>query len=214
MGFYLPPSFPPRIKGSYCLKEYWLFFFHSRSQPPEVVSNPSKWISDNFTPFITQAFESQTTTAVSLQCLCFRNSTSLTQKTGNPELKANRSLNALPPGSPPLPERPFSRLPLAAARTDGQTWDQHTKWGGSDNRKCHTPSLTRGSEFHKDTRELIYKTGTTSQISRSNLWSAKGKPGEGGAINYLRIDVDSLLCVKQISNKDLLYGAGDLRNIL
>lgn len=127
MGFYLPPSFPPRIKGSYCLKEYWLFFFHSRSQPPEVVSNPSKWINDNFTPFITQAFESQTTTAVSLQCLCFRNSTSLTQKTGNPELKANRSLNALPPGSPPLPERPFSRLPLAAARTDGRTWDQHTK---------------------------------------------------------------------------------------
>ena len=109
MGFYLPPSFPPRIKGSYCLKEYWLFFFHSRSQPPEVVSNPSKWINDNFTPFITQAFESQTTTAVSLQCLCFRNSTSLTQKTGNPELKANRSLNALPPGSPPLPERPCSQ---------------------------------------------------------------------------------------------------------
>lgn len=116
---------------------------------------------------------------------------------------------------PTTPRAPlFSRLPLAAARTDGQTWDQHTKWGGSDNRKCHTPSLTRGSEFHKDTRELIYKTGTTSQISRSNLWSAKGKPGEGGAINYLRIDVDSLLCVKQISNKDLLYGAGDLRNIL
>ena len=32
-------------------------------------------------------------------------------------------------------------------------------------------------EFNKnDSKELIYKTETNSQISKSNLWSPKGKP--------------------------------------
>ena len=31
-----------------------------------------------------------------------------------------------------------------------------------------------------DTKELIYKTETDSQTSKTNLWLPKGKGGEGG----------------------------------
>lgn len=70
----------------------------------------------------------------------------------------------------------------------------------------------RISQGHKGTylqnRNDLTDLKIKFMVSKGETWRG------GGAINYLRIDVDSLLCVKQISNKDLLYGAGDLRNIL
>ena len=55
-----------------------------------------------------------------------------------------------------------------------------------------------------DTNELIYKTETDLQISKTNLWLPKGKC-EGGGINQeLGINTHTLLYIRQITNKDLL----------
>ena len=55
-----------------------------------------------------------------------------------------------------------------------------------------------------DTNELINKTETDSQTQKTNLWLPKGKGGEG--INYeVLINIYTLLYIKQIINKDLLY---------
>ena len=37
--------------------------------------------------------------------------------------------------------------------------------------------------FKNDTNELIYKTETDSQISKTNLWLPKGRHGCGGQVN-------------------------------
>ena len=59
------------------------------------------------------------------------------------------------------------------------------------------------------TNELIYRTETDSQISKSNLWLPKGKCG-GKVINReIGINIYTLLYIKLINNKDLLYSTGD-----
>ena len=48
-----------------------------------------------------------------------------------------------------------------------------------------------------DTNELIYKTDTDSQTSKTNLWLPKGKVGAGGQINReFGIDIYTLLYLK------------------
>ena len=53
--------------------------------------------------------------------------------------------------------------------------DYHDK---SDKEKHHMLSLVCGI-LKNDTNELIYKTEIDSQISKTNLWLAKGKWGGG-----------------------------------
>ena len=61
-----------------------------------------------------------------------------------------------------------------------------------------------------DTNELIYKTETNSQISKTNLWLPKGKRGVGGGINQeLGTNIHTLLYIKWITNRDLLYSTGN-----
>ena len=43
--------------------------------------------------------------------------------------------------------------------------------------KHHMIPLICGSQFKNERNELLYKTETDSQISKSNLWLPKGKGG-------------------------------------
>ena len=55
----------------------------------------------------------------------------------------------------------------------------------------------------KATNELIYKTKIELQMQKINLWLPGGK---GGGINWkIGVDKYTLLYIKQITNKDLLY---------
>ena len=59
-----------------------------------------------------------------------------------------------------------------------------------------------------DTKELIYKTETNSQISKAILWLPQGKTwrGEGG-IKRMGITYTDY-CIKEMINKNLLYSSG------
>ena len=60
-----------------------------------------------------------------------------------------------------------------------------------------------------DTNELIYKTETDSKTQETNLWLTKGK-GWGGEINQeFGNNIYTLLSIKQINNKDILYSTGN-----
>ena len=60
----------------------------------------------------------------------------------------------------------------------------------------------------KDTNELIYKTEADSQTQKTNLWLPKGK--ECGRIKWeFVINGYTLLYIKQINNKALLYSTGN-----
>ena len=52
-----------------------------------------------------------------------------------------------------------------------------------------------------DTNEFIYKTETESQTQQRNLWL----PGEG-IVREFGTEMYTLLYLKWITNKDLLYG--------
>ena len=56
--------------------------------------------------------------------------------------------------------------------------------------------------------ELIYKTETDTQTSKTNLQLPKGKGG-GGINQEFGINIYALLYTKQIINKDLLYSTGN-----
>ena len=58
-----------------------------------------------------------------------------------------------------------------------------------------------------DTNELIYKTETESQTQKTNLLLPKGK-GVGVINQEFGINRYTLLGIKQITNKDLLYSTG------
>ena len=55
------------------------------------------------------------------------------------------------------------------------------------------------------TNELIYKLETNSQTWRRNLWLIRGKNGEEWIVWEFRMDMHTLLYLKWIINKDLLY---------
>ena len=54
------------------------------------------------------------------------------------------------------------------------------------------------------TNELMYKTETDPQTSRINLWLL-GERMEGGTVREFGIDMYSLLYLKWITYKDILY---------
>ena len=57
------------------------------------------------------------------------------------------------------------------------------------------------------TNELTNKTEIESQMQKTTLWLPGGK---GGGINWdIGIDIYTLLYIKQITNKDLLYSTGN-----
>ena len=56
-----------------------------------------------------------------------------------------------------------------------------------------------------DTKVLLYKRETESLTQKTNLWSPVG-----GGINWeIGTDTYTLLYIKQITNKDLLYMTGN-----
>ena len=59
-----------------------------------------------------------------------------------------------------------------------------------------------------DTNELIYKTEIDPQTKKTNFQSPKGKRG-GGINQEFGVNVYTLLYIKQITNKDLLYSTGN-----
>ena len=60
----------------------------------------------------------------------------------------------------------------------------------------------------RDTKELIYKIETNSQISKSNLWLPKGKLS-GGRINWEDgINTYTLLYIKQITKRTYWIAQG------
>ena len=60
----------------------------------------------------------------------------------------------------------------------------------------------------KSTNELIYETEIELQMQRTNLQLPGGK-GQGGTNWEIGIDVYTLLDIKQITNKNLLYSTGN-----
>ena len=57
-----------------------------------------------------------------------------------------------------------------------------------------------------DTSELIFNREIDTQAQKTNLWLSKGK---GGGINQeFEINIYTLLYIKQVTNKDLLYSTG------
>ena len=62
-------------------------------------------------------------------------------------------------------------------------------------------------EYKNSTQELIWKTEIQSQVQKTNLWLPGGK---WGGINWeIWIDIYTELCIKQITNKELLYSPGN-----
>jgi len=62
-----------------------------------------------------------------------------------------------------------------------------------------------------DTNELIYKTARDSQTQRMKLyllWLGGGRMGEG-IVREFGMDMYTLLYIKWITNKDLLYSTGN-----
>ena len=55
-----------------------------------------------------------------------------------------------------------------------------------------------------DANELIYKTEIESQMQKRNLWSPGGKGGVEGQMEF-GIDMYTLMCIKLMTNKNLLY---------
>ena len=74
--------------------------------------------------------------------------------------------------------------------------------------KCHI--LTHVCGVQKNgTDELVCKAEVETQMQRTNVWTPKGESGgegDGGGMNWeIGIDLYTLICIKQISNKDVLY---------
>ena len=78
----------------------------------------------------------------------------------------------------------------------------------TETEKYHMTSLICGI-LKNGTNELIYKTEIESQMQKTNLWLPRGESRDGGEINWeTGIDKYTLLYIKQITNKDLLYCTG------
>ena len=73
--------------------------------------------------------------------------------------------------------------------------------------KYHMILLVCGILKKNGTNELIYKTRVESQMQKTNLWLPEGKEEEGIS-QETRINIYTLLCIKQITNKNLLYSTG------
>ena len=56
-----------------------------------------------------------------------------------------------------------------------------------------------------DTNELTYKTETDSDLEKELMVLRGDGPG-GGIVREFGMDIYMLLCLKWITNKDLLYG--------
>ena len=56
--------------------------------------------------------------------------------------------------------------------------------------------------------EFVYKTEVDSQIQKTNLW-LPGYEEWGGKNWEIGIDIYTLLYIKQITNKNLLYNTGN-----
>ena len=59
------------------------------------------------------------------------------------------------------------------------------------------------------TDELVCKAEIETQMQRTNVWTPKEESGggsDGGGRNCeIRIDIYTLICIKRITNKNLLY---------
>ena len=57
------------------------------------------------------------------------------------------------------------------------------------------------------TDEPVCKAEVETQMQRTNVWTPRGESGRwGGVMNWeIGIDIYTLICIKQITNKDLLY---------
>ena len=60
-----------------------------------------------------------------------------------------------------------------------------------------------------DTNELVYKTELDSQTEKTNLPLPKGKRQGRDKLGVCVINIYTLLCVNQITNKDLLCSIGN-----
>ena len=60
-----------------------------------------------------------------------------------------------------------------------------------------------------NTAECICKTETDPQIYKKNLWLPKRRGKGGGTNQEFGINIYTLLYIKQVINKDLLYSTGN-----
>ena len=66
----------------------------------------------------------------------------------------------------------------------------------------------------KMTNELIYKMERDLQTERRSLWLPAGKRWRAGLIRKFGMDMYTVLYLKWIINRDLLYSTGTLLNIM
>ena len=56
------------------------------------------------------------------------------------------------------------------------------------------------------TDELVCKAEIETQMQRTNVWTPRREGGGGDGMNWeIGIDIYTLICIKQITNKNLLY---------
>ena len=81
-------------------------------------------------------------------------------------------------------------------------------WAKSEKEKYHDIPYMWNKE-REYTNELIYKTETDSQIYRTHLWWPGGKPWGKGIVRQFLTNMYTLLHLKWMANKVLLYSTGD-----
>ena len=61
-------------------------------------------------------------------------------------------------------------------------------------------------ESRKGTDEPVCKKEIETQMQRTNIWTPRGEGGGGGGMNWeIGIDIYILVCIKWVTNKNLLY---------
>ena len=56
------------------------------------------------------------------------------------------------------------------------------------------------------TDEPVCRAEIETQMQRTNIWTTRGESGGGGVMNWENgIDIYTLICIKQITNKNLPY---------
>ena len=58
------------------------------------------------------------------------------------------------------------------------------------------------------TDELVFRAEIETQMQRTNVWTPKGERGSGKN-QETGIDIYTLICIKQITNENLLYSTGN-----
>ena len=93
--------------------------------------------------------------------------------------------------------------------------DYHTKWSKSDKER----QISYGIAYMWNLKKQLYRWTYLQNRNRltdleNELMVTRGEGLEGGIVKEFGFDMYTLLYLKWITNKDLLYSTGNLLNIM